>query len=478
MLLKYMRNSDGAPADSWKEAGPQGRIGVLVRRWALWLCLSVATLLPAGTAQACDTPVYYYTIQMWQRDAYHVYCFYGDAEGSVAAPVNQYLQRVAQEAQGHANLVFTGVDVNRLSSVEYTDQDRQIWLRYQSRPLPLYVILTPRGRELFVGALDLAAAQALVDSPKRRRIADQLCQGKHGLLLLLLGPNETENVAAQKTTREVLGRVAVEGVQIGLVEVSRDDSQEQWLVQQLLHLEDDLPDLDNTMIFPVFGRGHVLEPYLGKGITTTNLLEPIAFMSGPCACEVKASSAGMDLLTNYDWQAHLANWPQPEEAPLNSLLFNIPATADAEASPSAPIPDADTDRQTELPQADERSVDAKPATSAPAREAEGHSSSKPDIEHEQKPTSQTQQRAGESTPPAAATPDVSPLPLAGAGDRNQSHQVEPDRASLPRQAADLQVEESSSLGVLLSERLSVALAIATLLVVVVGFAIIWRRRER
>ena len=54
--------------------------------WALCLCLFAAMLLPVEAAQACDTPVYHYTIQMWQRDAYHVYCFYKGPEETAATP--------------------------------------------------------------------------------------------------------------------------------------------------------------------------------------------------------------------------------------------------------------------------------------------------------------------------------------------------------------------------------------------------------
>jgi len=455
------------PASNWKETGKQGRPGrvrVSASGWALCLCLFAAMLLPVEAAQACDTPVYHYTIQMWQRDPYHVYCFYRGPEETAATPVNQYLERVAQGTQGHANLIFTRVNVNKLDSPEYTDQDRQIWMRHQSRPLPLYLILTPRQTELFVGTLDLDGAQALVESPKRRQIADQLCQGRHGLLLLLLGPNETENATAQKTVRGVLAEAEAQDVQIGLVELSRDDSQEQWLVQQLLRLEDDLPDLDSTMVFPVFGRGHVLEPYIARGITKQNLLELVAFMGGPCACEVKSSSAGMDLLTNHDWQTQVANWPQPAEAPLSSLLFDIPAAADTQASASAPVPGADAAGQKESPRADQPSGDAKLVTSAPAREEEGHSPPGPHVERGQEPESQTKEKGGENTSAAGS---------------HQTRQVGPDRTELsPQLPSDRQIEESPSLGSTLSVGLGVALAAATLLVVAVGSAIIWRRRER
>ncbi len=463
------------PANSWEETGKQGRHGcVRVSANGRVVCLLGATLLVMGVAQACDIPVYHYTIQMWQRDAYHVYCFYRGTEETAATSVNQYLGRSAQGIQGHANLIFTRVNVNKLDSVEYTDQDRQIWMRHQSRPLPLYVILTPRWTELFVGSLELDAARALIDSPKRRQIAEQLWQGKHGLLLLLLGPNETENATAQETVRGVLAEVEARDTEIGLVEVARDDAQEQWLVQQLLRLEDDLADLDSTMIFPVFGRGHVLEPYLGKGITKENLLEIVAFMGGPCSCEVKASSAGMDLLTNYDWQTQVANWPQPAEAPLPSLLFDIPTGADTEAGASAPVPGADAEGQKKSPRADQPSGDAKLVTSAPAYQEEGHSSPGPHVERGQEPESQTQERDGESTSAAQPLPNAT-APVGS----HQLHQVEPDRTGLsPQRTSDLQIEESPSLGSLLSERLGVALTTAMLLVVAVGFAIIWRRRER
>lgn len=465
-------------AVSWQEIGKNsrpGRVRVSACGWALCLCLFAAMLLLVEAAQACDTPVYHYTIQAWQRDAYRVYCFYRDTEGTAATPVNQYLQRIAHGTQGHANLIFTRVNVNKLDSVEYTDEDRRIWTHHQSGPLPLYVILTPRWTELFAGSLELDAAQALVDSPKRRQIADQLCQGKHGLLLLLLGPNETENATAQKTVRQVLAEVEAQDVQIGIVEVSRDDSQEQWLVQQLLRLEDDLADLDSTMIFPVFGRGHVLEPYLGKGITATNITQPIAFMSGPCACEVKNCSAGMDLLTNYDWQTQVANWPQPAEAPLHSLLFDIQQAPDTEAVCPAPLPGTEAKQQRQAGPVDQPAVPAQLRNSTPPHNKEAIPSSG----SASAPESQTREK-DEETIPAALRPEAASLPyVITSADGHQRPVAGPGRTGLsPQLAPDLQVEESSSLGSLLSETLGVALATAMLLVVAVGSAIIWRRRER
>ena len=439
---------------SWKETGKHGRHRPVRLSACGWvLCLLGAMLLLAEAAPACDTPVYHYTIQMWQRDPYHAYYFYSGAEDTADAPVNEYLERIAQGAGSHVNLAFARVDVNNLDSVDYTDEHRQVRAPHQSQPLPFYVILTPRWTELFAGKLDLNAAQALIDSPKRRQIAEQLCQGKQGLLLLLLGPNQAENAKAQKIVREALSGATDRDQGIGFVEVARDDPQEKWLVRQLLLLEDDLQDLDNTMLFPVFGRGHALEPCLGKGITTANLLELVAFMKGPCACEIKTASAGMDLLTNYNWQARVAHWPQPTEAPLSSLLFDIPAAPDTEATDSASVPGAKAE--------------------------EAHSSPAPPAESRREPESPTQEKGGEGTS-AAAGPDAKSLPRASvaAGD-DQPPVAGPDRPRLaPQFARDLQVEENRSWGSLLSVRLGVALGTAMLLVVAVSLAIIWRRRER
>jgi len=469
------------PTSSWKETAKHSRHGlvrVLACGWLL--CLLGAMLLLAEATQACDTPVYHYTIQMWLRDPYRVYYFYKGAEETGDARVNAYLERIAQGADGHVNLAFAKVAVNALDSVEYTDAHRQIWARHQSGSLPAYVILTPRRTELFVGGLDLDAAKALIDSPKRRQVADQLCQGKQGLLLLLLGPNQAENATAQKIVHEALAEAMEQHQDIGYVEVARDDLQEEWLVRQLLRLEDDLQDLSNTMLFPVFGRGHVLEPYLGKGITQQNLLEVAAFMKGPCACEVKTASAGMDLLTNHNWQARVAHWPQATEAPLNSLLFDIEQTPETEAVGPVSSPGAEAEEEKKMAPGGQPAGAAKSVTSVPARGEEPSASPAPSADGNLVRESQIEDKGEEDATSASAPPAAKPLPnvTAPAGSR-QSRQVGAGRTGLaPQVVRELQIEEDSSLGSLLSVRLGVALGTATVLVVALSLAIIWRRRER
>ena len=92
--------------------------------------------------------------------------------------------------------------------------------------------------------------------------------------------------------------------QISSLKVSRADARERWLVRMLLAVEPDLKDKefeDKAMVFAVYGRGRVLPPFIGKGINRDNLIECVKFVTGPCACAVKAKNPGVDLLIRCDW---------------------------------------------------------------------------------------------------------------------------------------------------------------------------------
>jgi len=290
-------------------------------RTGAWCALT--GLLLVGGAWACDTPVYLYTLQHWERDPYRVCYFHQDAEDASDAAVNGYLHKVSTAANGHANLILDKVNVSRLAAREPTSLERRLWAQYQSRKLPFYVVLTPRGQELFVGRLDLAAARALVSSPQRMEMAAELCRGKGGVLLLLEGPNTAENAAAAGLVRKAAAAAKERQQEVATVTVARNDGQEAWLVRQLLRVEDDLDGLESPMVFGVFGRGHVLEPYVGRGITQENITELVEFLSGPCSCGVKMAGLGVDLLSSLDWEAKVAALPQAGDGPVRWTLFDL-----------------------------------------------------------------------------------------------------------------------------------------------------------
>jgi hypothetical protein len=96
-------------------------------------------------------------------------------------------------------------------------------------------------------------------------------------------------------------------VELGLIEVSRSDPAEQWLIRAMMTVEPDLAGLvDQPMVFGVFGRARVLEPFVGKGITVDNLTQLVDFVTGACSCQVKDANPGVDLLTAWNWDAAAA----------------------------------------------------------------------------------------------------------------------------------------------------------------------------
>lgn len=472
--MQMSHAADRAGAGSWRALATRGQGTTLL--WVL-----AALLTSAFGARACDVPVYRYTLDNWQRDRYLAYYFHDGGAKPADAAVNRYLERVAAGRETGANLTFASVDVSKITSAAYTDQQRQAWSRVKTDRLPVHAILTPKWGKLFVGKLDLQTARSLVDSPKRDEVAKQLCQGKQGLLLLLLGPSDQENAVAQRALREAVAAAKTKQMDLGIVEVSRTDPGEKGFVQQLLGLEDDLAGLKNPMVFAVFGRGHVMEPYVGKGITRDNLLELAAFMNGPCSCDIKSSSAGMDLLTSYDWENRVAALPPPSPAtgestaadrPAHSYLFDVgdQATTASSAGAKASVAASGQVRKSlpaakpaTRPAADPRPFAKAPASGKPGAPVAG-TEAQPHTAQVTKPSGDRVVDPATAAPPGpTSTAETAPAVFAPA--------AEPYRAPYAEE------DGGPSLGRRLAVQSGVVLGITALLVLVVGFAIVQKRRR-
>lgn len=81
------------------------------------------------------------------------------------------------------------------------------------------------------------------------------------------------------------------------------------------------------MAFPVFGRGRILEPLIGKGIHEGNVLEHSTYLCGACSCEVKDQNPGIDLLM-------AANWDPVDTSPEVELVTITPQGTQSHAEPS------------------------------------------------------------------------------------------------------------------------------------------------
>lgn len=328
-----------------------------------------AALVPLA-AWACDTPVYRYALYRWPPSPYRLLVC---SDAASAADSRALLDRAiaARQHDGQqANLEVHFVDTSDQDWLESLPPAvKQSIAARREDALPWHLLLSPHGNVLFSGRLADDDLPALLDSPARRRIAELLAEGHPGVLLLLSGRDEQANSSVEQTVRQAIARTTPpsapeqpgfipgllpvetaadlaaaaraeadpsaatpDALPVGFVTVARDDPREAWFVRMLLGVEDDLADFDEAMVFAVYGRGRVMEPCLGEGITADNISALfIRFMHGACSCEVKEQNPGMDMLVRFDWDAAAARVAQrfgPEEGAQDLLLAEMTGQAD------------------------------------------------------------------------------------------------------------------------------------------------------
>jgi hypothetical protein len=334
--------------------------------------VSLATLAGVRVAAACDTPVYRYAMYNWPPSPFRIYYFYRGQPDKQDAEVNRLLaeksglgQPEAAPPQGAqppsadrptaqtatANLVLETLDVAKSAQLELLPEPvRKAWEKHAGGKLPIHLVFSSWGDLIAEERLDAPAVRALVDSPLRTQIAQSLSSGHAAVFLLFAGKDPSATAQAQKAVEEAIalaanGRLGSDPAEespsapagsaatapsgetlepaaprprqfkIGLVTLQRTDPAEKCLIQCLLTVEREVPEAAGLpMVFPVFGRGRVLAPCVGKGITVENLCGQLEVVTGPCSCMVKAQNPGVDLLFCWDWDAAAEALARQEQA--------------------------------------------------------------------------------------------------------------------------------------------------------------------
>jgi hypothetical protein len=307
-------------------------------------------VLPELSIYACSTPVFRYAMERWPADCYEGVLIH---KGPLAEddPASVLLQ--GEQAE-FLNLRLSKIDLESSTS-EQTDLEPAERIKSQlgievPEKLPALVLWYPwnkgRAAPFWTGQFTTAIIETLIQSPKRQELAQRLTAGQTAVWIFIESGNAVKDKAAMQLLKQELDAAMKEleemapalseelempglSYEFSILPVSRSDPDEQMFLEMLLKSEPDLDEYsEEPIVFPTFGRGRALFALVGEGINTDNLREAIAFITGPCGCEVKMLNPGVDLLMAENWDASVMQFYQEfyetAEEPLPELTSVFP----------------------------------------------------------------------------------------------------------------------------------------------------------
>ena len=156
----------------------------------------------------------------------------------------------------------------------------------------------------------------IASSPVRENIASELMNGKLCVMLYMkCGIPEKDEIGFQVVKNSVAASPF--GDVITVMELERKSHEESQLVSMLLNVESDLKEIEEPMLFGVFGKFRALEPLLAKGISQENINLMIDFLTADCSCLIKDDLPGTNILYN-------GKWENPQTALVNKILDDNP----------------------------------------------------------------------------------------------------------------------------------------------------------
>ncbi len=284
-----------------------------------------SVLLVVGVVDACNVPVFRYALEKWNLESYELLVFHdGPLTGQVKSDF-ETLEKQIDSIELPCNVKLRAIDVS----------DKQVdkrWLKLlpkdAEKKLPWMTLMFP-AKSLATGSpisepFSLKNAKSLLDSPFRQKIASLLLKGHTAVFVLLESGKPKLDDAAEKLSKKSLGKLSKtlklpeltddpeDKLELGtplkidfaVLRLSRRNA-DQALIRTLLQVEPDLHEFDEPMLFPIFGRGITLFPFIGKGISEENLDRAARFLTGPCTCTIRGEKPGVDLLMSVPWEKRL-----------------------------------------------------------------------------------------------------------------------------------------------------------------------------
>ncbi len=286
------------------------------------IILTVFLILVPSSVFACSTPVFRYALERWAADYYEAVFIH---RGPLTQDEKQLLDKLRQE--GSETEAYLNLRVTEMDITSSTDEKVKTLLMSEKLPetLPVLVLWYPwqKGRTppIWQGPLTPETVTAFLQSPVRQKAAEYLTEGQTAIWIFLESGNAAKDKAALGLLEKELETATQElkeeaesmpeelagpelTYEFSILPVSRSDPNESVLLSLLQSSESDLDEYSGEpVIFPVFGRGRALYALIGEGINTDNIREAIAFIVGPCGCEIKMMNPGVDLLLAANWDA-------------------------------------------------------------------------------------------------------------------------------------------------------------------------------
>ena len=290
------------------------------RHIAFFILISACLARPVF---GCAVPVFRYALERWAPDAYEAVLIH---RGPLADddPASSLLKG---DEVDFLNLRISTFDLETSAENEVTSllggaipdtlPALAIWYPYQKG----------RAAPFWTGEFTPATVKALIQSPKRLQLAQRLTDGQTTVWVVVESGNAAKDKAAMQMLDEQLATATKElqemapqlaedldmpglSYEFSTLAISRSDQKERMLLEMLLKSEPDLGDYDGPIVFPVFGRGRALYALASEGINADTIRETVAFLTGPCGCEIKMLNPGVDLLMSVNWDAAVMQFYQ------------------------------------------------------------------------------------------------------------------------------------------------------------------------
>lgn len=266
---------------------------------------------------ACHVPVFRYALERWPADSYRVTVIHRGRGDEQARGLRRRWEDDFRRRALNARL--RTIDLDQALS----EDDAALWAEQKNPPLPWLVVQYPESLRndaaLWSGPFTDANMDQVPASPARSEVARRLCTGETAVWLLLESGDAAKDAAAAGLLQRESERLAKtlklpalsaepeDGlwsslpltVSFSLLELSRSEPAENFLVNSLLHAEED--SSNEPVVFPIYGRGRALPALAGTGITAESIEEQARFLVGACSCELKDLNPGFDLLLAADW---------------------------------------------------------------------------------------------------------------------------------------------------------------------------------